>query len=166
MLHPLDFTGILHCFVKQNAEPTQEIPPLSLPVVISEFSFCNQSERTVYNLLAYMLSSYMHIHTDKMSEILHTGSKRPFLSLKIPQAPLLSHILPCLQCFLGLTSEMQPPLSPARLPELLRDVSLMLGGDGGQSVLAPVARWISRPAVQAVCQGSCYCQALGALADF
>lgn len=71
--HPSDFTGIFHRFVKKNAEPTQANPPLPLPVLISEFSFCNQSERTVYNLLAYVLSSYIRIHADKMSKMFTYG---------------------------------------------------------------------------------------------
>lgn len=61
--------------------------------------------------IIFWLTCYPHTYAYtqiKCPKCLHTGSRRPFLYFKIPQAPLLSYILPCLQCFPGLTSEMQP----------------------------------------------------------
>lgn len=80
---------------------------LSLPVLISEFAFHNQREQYII----FWHTGCPHTCTNtqiKCLKCLHTGSRSPFLFLKLPQAPLLSHILLYLQCFLGLTSEMQP----------------------------------------------------------
>lgn len=102
---------------------------------------------------AYTQIQYLDISTG----IFAYRMQNAFPSLRCRTWPFASCILPFLQCFLKL-----PCKDPAggRYQEMLGDTGWILGREGGQCVLAPLAGCILCSAVQAACQGSCYCQAL------
>lgn len=98
----------------------------------------------------------------KCLKYLHIGNKRPFPCLEILHLAISAAFS---KAVLQRYSHLWLPSraargsrgphclwAHARCLEMLGDVGWVLGGDMGQSVLAPPAEWIPRSAVQAVCQ--------------
>lgn len=179
MFHTSNFIGIFVFLWNWSTEPTQANAPLSF---WSNFpSALNRREQ--YMIFWHRRCPHTYTQT-KCLKYLRIGSKRPFPHLEISHAPSLSCVLPFLQCFLRLTCKdvaaycwpaglRRACLGPqcrlwafGRYQGILGDAGWVLGGDGRQSVLAPSAGWTPRSAVQAACQGSCYCQAFWVSTDF